>query len=45
VESIAEIQTAIRKHPLGEEMRVLVQRGSEAPREIRARHLSDIPST
>ncbi len=46
VQSIADIQTAIRKHPLGEELRVLVQRGSEAPQEIRARHVSDhIPST
>jgi len=45
VESIAEIQTAIRKHSLGEEVRVLVQRGSESPRAIRARHVSDLPST
>src|SRR5829696_3128218 len=45
VESIAEIQTAIRKHSLGEEVRVLVQRGSESPRVIRASHVSDIPST
>jgi len=29
----------------GEEVRVLVQRGSESPRVIRARHVSDIPST
>src|SRR5215204_715293 len=45
VESIADIQTAIRKHPFGEEVRVLVQRGSESPREIRATHVSDLPST
>ncbi|MBA3702853.1 MAG: PDZ domain-containing protein [Rubrobacteraceae bacterium] len=45
VESIAEIQTAIRKHSLGEEVRVLVQRGSDSPRVIRARHVSDLPST
>jgi PDZ domain len=45
VASIADIQTAIRKHPLGEKVRVLVQRGSEAPREIDARHISDLPST
>lgn len=43
VQSIADIQTAIRRHPLGEEVRVLVQRGLEAPREIRARHVSDLP--
>jgi hypothetical protein len=45
VQSVADIQTAIRKHPLGEEVRVLVQHGSEAPREARARHVSDYPST
>jgi hypothetical protein len=45
VQSVVDIQTAIRKHPLGEEMRVLVQHGSEAPREVRARHVSDYPST
>ena len=45
MESIAEIQTAIRKHSLGEEVRVLVQRGSESPRTIRARHISDLPNT
>jgi hypothetical protein len=45
VATIAEIQTAIRKHRLGEEVRVLVQRGSESPRAIRARHISDLPST
>ena len=45
VATIAEIQTAIRKHPLGEEVGVLVQRGSESPRAIRARHISDLPST
>jgi hypothetical protein len=45
VATIAEIQTAIRKHPLGEEVGVLVQRGSESPRAIRATHISDLPST
>jgi hypothetical protein len=45
VGGIAEIQTAIRKHSLGEEVRVLVQRGSGSPRAIRARHVSDLPST
>lgn len=44
VGSIAEIQTAIRKHALGEEVEVLVQRGSESPRAIRAMHVSDLPS-
>ena len=32
VEAIADIQGAIRKHALGEEVRVVVQHGSEAPR-------------
>ena len=45
VTTIAEIQTAIRKHSLGEEVGVLVQRGSEPLRPIRARHISDLPST
>jgi hypothetical protein len=45
VESIAEIQGAIRRHALGEEVRVVVQHGSEAPREIHARHISDLPNT
>ena len=45
VESIPDIQSAIRSHALGEEVRVVVQRGSEAPREINARHISDLPST
>ena len=45
VASIADIQTATRKHALGEEVRVLVHRGSKAPREIDAQHVSDLPST
>lgn len=45
VESIADIQGAIRKHALGEEVRVVVQHGSEAPRETHARHISDLPNT
>jgi S1-C subfamily serine protease len=46
VQSVADTQTAIRKHPLGDEVRVLlVERSSEAPREVRTRHVSDYPST
>jgi hypothetical protein len=45
VQSVVDIQTAIRKHPIGEEIRVLVQRGSEAPRVVPAKHVSDYPST
>jgi len=43
VRSTSDIQAAIRKHALGEELRLWVQRGSEAAREIRVRHVSDYP--
>lgn len=45
VQSIGEIQAAIRKHGIGEELRLLVQRESEEPREIRVEHVSDYPQT
>ena len=45
VQAIAEIQAAIRKHALGDELRLVVQRGSDAPREIRVEHVSDYPQT
>jgi membrane-associated protease RseP (regulator of RpoE activity) len=41
VHSVGEIQAAIREHAIGEELQLLVQRGSEAPREIRVEHVSD----
>jgi PDZ domain-containing protein len=39
------IQTAIRKHSLGDEVRLLIQRGSETPRELKIRHVSEYPKT
>lgn len=41
VAKIPDIQAAIRKHALGEEMRLLIQRGSEEPRELRVQHVGD----
>ncbi|WDZ81768.1 PDZ domain-containing protein (plasmid) [Ensifer adhaerens] len=40
-----EIQAVIRKHALGDEVRFLIQRGSESPRELVVRHVSDYPTT
>ncbi|RUU01202.1 PDZ domain-containing protein [Mesorhizobium sp. USDA-HM6] len=40
-----EVQVAIRKHSLGDEVRLLIQRGSETPRELSVRHVSDYPKT
>lgn len=45
VRALPEMQSAIRKHALGEEVRLLVQRGSEPPREVAVRHVSDYPKT
>ncbi len=44
VRSVSDILAAIRKHALGEEVRILVQRGSEPAREISVRHVSDYPA-
>ena len=38
-----EIQTALRKHALGDEVRFLIQHSSESPRELSFRHVSDYP--
>ena len=43
VRSVSDIQAAIRKHALGEEVRLLVERGAEPAREIGVRHVSDYP--
>jgi hypothetical protein len=40
-----EVQDAIRKHALGDEVRLLIQRGSETPRELKVRHVSEYPKT
>jgi hypothetical protein len=45
VRVVADIQAAIRKHVLGDEVRLLVQRASESPRELNVRHVSDYPRT
>jgi hypothetical protein len=43
VEDFAEAQAAVRKHTIGDEVRFLLQRGSESQREFRVRHISDYP--
>jgi S1-C subfamily serine protease len=36
-------QLAIRKHSLGDEVCLLLQRGSETPRELKFQHVSEYP--
>src|ERR1700693_2420341 len=43
VRSLPEIQAAIRKHTIGEEVRLRFRRGTEPPWEVRAKHRSDYP--
>jgi len=43
VESVVEIQSAIRKHSLGDHVRLLLQCSSKEVREIKVRHLGDYP--
>lgn len=45
VSDFGEIQAVIRKHTLGDEVRLLIQRGSETPRELKVRHVSDYPKS
>ncbi len=45
VRSVADIQAAIRKHALGEEVRLLVQQGLNPAREIGVRYVSDYLET
>ena len=45
VRDFDEVQVAIRKHSLGDEVRLLIQRGSETPRELKIRHVSDYPKS
>ena len=40
-----EVQLAIRKHSLGDEVGFLIQRGSETPREFKCQHVSEYPKT
>lgn len=44
VRTFEEVQTALRKHGLGDEVRLKIQRGTQAAREITVRHLSDYPN-
>jgi hypothetical protein len=41
----AEVQAALRKRRLGDEVRFLVQRPSESPRELIVRHAGDYPKS
>ncbi|HEX2850943.1 MAG TPA: PDZ domain-containing protein [Acidimicrobiales bacterium] len=43
VTSIGEIQAAIRSHPIGGDVRLLIETGSSATREIHATHVGDYP--
>jgi membrane-associated protease RseP (regulator of RpoE activity) len=43
VRFVADIQAAIRKHMIGEDVQLLIQRGSEAPIELTVKHVSDHP--
>lgn len=43
VEAFGEVQAAIRKHQMGENVRLLVQRRSDEPWEIHVTHVSDYP--
>ncbi|RWA87142.1 PDZ domain-containing protein [Mesorhizobium sp.] len=40
-----DVQLAIRKHSLGDEVGLLIQRGSETPREFKCQHVSEYPKT
>jgi len=40
-----DVQVAIRKHSLGDEVGFLIQRGSETPRELKCEHVSEYPKT
>ncbi len=40
-----EVQDALRKRTLGDEVRLLIQRGSESPRELIVRHAGDYPKS
>jgi hypothetical protein len=40
-----EVQDALRKRTLGDEVRLLIQRGSESPREFIVRHAGDYPKS
>jgi S1-C subfamily serine protease len=43
VDSIGEIQAAVRKHPIGDDVQLLLQRDSTSPWEIQVKHVGDYP--
>lgn len=43
VHVFSDVQTAIRKHALGDEVRLLIRRSSQSPRVLDVRHVSDYP--
>jgi PDZ domain len=45
VQSRETVQAALRKRKLGDEVRILTQRGSESPSELKVRHAGDYPKT
>jgi hypothetical protein len=45
VHSFRDIQAAIRKHKIGDGMRLRIATGTEAPREVSVKHVSDYPSS
>ncbi len=45
VRSIPDIQAAIRRHAVGDELHLMVRRASDSPRELTVRHMSDYPRT
>jgi hypothetical protein len=45
VSTFSDVQAAIRKHAIGEQVHLLVQRASDPPREIVCRHVSDYLDT
>ncbi|MDX8517480.1 hypothetical protein [Mesorhizobium dulcispinae] len=40
-----DVQVAMRKHALGDVVGLLIQRGSETPRELKCEHVSEYPKT
>jgi hypothetical protein len=42
--AVIDIQAAIRKHPIGDELLLAIARGGEQDRELRVRHVNDYPS-
>jgi len=43
IRSISDIQAAIRKHPIGDDVLLRLRRGTEPPRNVSVKHVSDYP--